>query len=49
MIKYIGYLFAVFIIENFRVCLNKGKLTEIIKTGEVTLINKKANPFEKDS
>ena len=49
IIKEFYDLFAIFIAENFNLRLNKWELSEILKTAEVTLIYKKANPFEKDN
>ena len=49
MIKKFDDLFAVFITEDFNLCLNKGEFPEILKMTEVTPIYKKANPFEKDN
>ena len=49
IIKEFDDLFAIFITENFNLCLNKGEFPEILKIAEVTPIYKKANPFEKDN
>ena len=42
-------LFAIFITENFILCLNKGEFAEILKIAEVALIYKKANRVEKEN
>ena len=49
MIKQFDDLFAIFITEDFNLCLNKGEFPEILKMTEVTPIYKKANLFEKDN
>ena len=47
IIKEFDDLFITFITEDFNLCLNKGEFPEILKIAEVTLIYKKANPFDK--
>ena len=47
IIKQFSDLFAIFITENFNLCLNKEEFMKIVKTAEVTPIYRKANPFEK--
>ena len=49
VIKEFDDLFAIFITENFNLCLNIGKFPEILKIAEVTPIYEKENPFEKDN
>ena len=47
IIKEFGNLFAIFITESSNPCLNKAEFPEILQIAEVTLIYRKANPFEK--
>ena len=49
IIKQFDDLFAIFITENFNLCLNKGEFPEILKIAEVNPIYKKVNSFEKDN
>ena len=48
IIKEFGDLFAIFIIKNFNLCLNKEEFPENLKIAEVTTIYKKVNQFKKD-
>ena len=45
IMKQFGHLFAIFVTENFNICLNKGEFPEILKIVEVTPIYKKARQF----
>ena len=47
IIKESDDLFAIFITENFNLCLKKGKFAEILKIVEVTPIYKKENRSRK--
>ena len=47
IIKKFDDLFAIFITENFNICLNKEEFPEILEIAEVTPVYKKANRFEK--
>ena len=47
IVKEFDDIFAIFIIANFNLCLNKEEFAEILKFAEVTAIYKKVNSFEK--